>query len=914
LRGRPALNTSVFLFSDIEGSTRRWEQYPAAMQDALRRHDEVMRAAIAAHGGTVFKTIGDAFCAVFPTAPAAVAAARDAQRALGAGDFEAIGGLRVRMAIHAGSAEERDDDYFGPTVNRVARLLAAGHGGQVLVSGVAADLSEGLLPDGVELLDLGTHRLKDLTAPERVKQLRGDAFGETFPALRSLDAFPNNLPLQLTGLVGRSDELGALRERLASARLVSLVGSGGIGKTRIALQAAAETLEAYADGVWLVELAPLAEESAIADALAAVLGLVSGRSPLESVVAHLREKRALVVLDNCEHLLLGAARVADALLRGCTGVTILATTREPLGIPGEAVYRLPSLAVPPAGKTLTADAAASFGAVALFVERAAAQTTFALSDETAPIVADICRRLDGIPLAIELAASRVKLLSVKQLNERLGERFRILTGGSRTSLPRQQTMRALIDWSYELLSEDERALLRRVAAFAGGWTLEAASEVAGDERLAAWEILDLLGNLVDKSMAVADDGKHERRYSFLETIREYARERLAESGERDEIERKHAAYYATLAERSYAEQDVAPPGSREWALTYGPEIDNFRLALAWGLGENREPPFAAALAGALFPLFERLGFNVEFLRVCEATLAAARGGLPPEVEARALYGMALLSYSVEPARMETLLDRAIALFRALNDRLHLARALRGKAGRLARTGRGAAGRAAAAEALAVARELGEKREIAISLEMQALAFDTSEIAEARRAFAEGIALLGGAEGDDIVARFYQWWGEAEFAAGEFARALEAGRHSLAAFEAQGAEADVAMQLTNVAGYALALDDLISARDSVRAAIASAHDVQDDVDETYALQHAASLAAAEGHFDAAARIAGFVDGRVEALEIERYDTERYLYERLMKDLRGALDERELGALIEEGRRWPLSRAISEALAV
>jgi class 3 adenylate cyclase len=468
--------TITFVFTDIEGSTQRWDRDRAAMEEAVRRHDVLMREAVAAHNGYIFKTLGDAFCAAFARPEEAVAAIFDAQCALGAEDFSAVDGLRVRAAVHTGTADERDRDYFGPAVNRVARLLGIAHGAQVLVSGVTSDLVQGSLPSQASLRDLGEHRLKDLSRPEYVYQLVGPSLIADFPPLRSLGVLPNNLPSQSTRFIGREVELAAITKLVETNRLVTLVGSGGVGKTRTSLQVAANLLDGSGDGVWFIELAPLSSGDLIPSTVAHAMNLAlpADGDQLEHLVRALQKKRALLVFDICEHLIEPAARVISAILRGCREVTTLASSRQGLGIAGETTYRMPPLTTPrddPAAPLSAADAP-RYTAIVLFAERArASDNRFALTDENAPIVADICRRLDGIALAIELAAARVKILSPRQLRDKLDERFRVLTGGSRDALPRQQTLRALIDWSHDLLDARERILFRRLGIFVDGFTL-----------------------------------------------------------------------------------------------------------------------------------------------------------------------------------------------------------------------------------------------------------------------------------------------------------------------------------------------------------------------------------------------------------------------------------------------------------
>ncbi|MGB6518855.1 MAG: adenylate/guanylate cyclase domain-containing protein, partial [Candidatus Cybelea sp.] len=523
--------TVTFAFTDIEGSTVRWERDREAMKYAVRRHDALMQTAIARHNGYVFKTIGDAFCAAFARPEDAVAAILDAQRAIAAEDFSAIDGLRVRAALHVGTADERDGDYFGPAVNRVARLLTTGYGGQVLLSGPCADVVQAKLPPHCSLRDLGAHRLKDLAQPERVYQLMTPDLPQAFPALRSLDHLSNNLPAQLTSLVGREDDVAEITALVHEHRLVTLTGAGGVGKTRASLQIAANLIEGFSDGVWLIELAPLTSgdyiPSAVAQALEVRLATEGG--PVESLVRALKGKQALLVFDNCEHLVDAAARVISAILRGCSRVKVLASSRQVLGIDGEATYRMPSLAV--------------LAARSLFAQRArAVDNRFVLTDANAPVVSEICRRLDGIPLAIELAAARVKVLSPKQLRDHLDERFQVLTGGDRSALPRHQTMRALIDWSYELLEERERVLFWRLGIFINGFTLEGAGAVGSGDDLDELDVFDVLASLVDKSLVFAEPQGDATRYRLLESTRAYALEKLGDAGERDSIAGRHLRY------------------------------------------------------------------------------------------------------------------------------------------------------------------------------------------------------------------------------------------------------------------------------------------------------------------------------------------------------------------------------------
>jgi predicted ATPase/class 3 adenylate cyclase len=513
LAGVAALSAPVtvaltFLFTDLEASTRTWEHDPAGMERWLAAHDRILTDVIGTHRGRVFKHTGDGMCAVFAAPADAAAAARAVQLALaGAGD--SVGPLRARVALHAGEARERDGDFYGPTLNRCARLLEIAHGGQVVLSATAVALLGGA-GQGFTLVDLGQHRLRDLQQPERVWQLAGDGLRRDFPPLRSLDVFTHNLPLQRSSFVGRETELRALGELLATQRLVTITGVGGCGKTRLALEVAARAVERFADGVCFVDLAPQTDPALVTATIVAALRMPAGPGGAESRLAEfLSDRQSLLVFDNCEHLLDACAAAADHLLSTGAKLTILTTSREPLGLDGERVWRVPSLALP-AGDA--PDQVAQAEAVRLFVDRAAAvRPGFALTADNAAAVAAICRRLDGIPLAVELAAARIAHLTPSEVAARLSDRFRLLSGGRR-GVQRQQTLQAVLDWSHDLLSEPERTLLRRLAVFAGGWRLDDAQVVCVGDDLDDATVVDLLGALVSRSLVDAEDRGDHTRY------------------------------------------------------------------------------------------------------------------------------------------------------------------------------------------------------------------------------------------------------------------------------------------------------------------------------------------------------------------------------------------------------------------
>ena len=563
--------TVTFLFTDIEGSTRRWEDDPDLMRDALAQHDTVVRATIEDHGGFVFATGGDGFAIAFQRASDAVSAAVDCQRALRTAGLPA-----VRMGLHTGEAVEREGDYFGPAVNRAARVMAVGHGGQVLVSGA----TEQVLTE-VELRDLGEHRLRDLSRPVRIFQLLAPGLLDEFPRLHSLDSLPGNLPLQVTTFVGRDDAVKRITATVTDHRLITLTGVGGVGKTRLALQVAAEVLPEFTDGAWICELASVASGEAMVEVIAAAFGIATqpGLSPKQSIIEFLRGKHLLVVFDNCEHLLDDAADFVGRILSECSRVHVLATSREVLSVDGEQVRGVRSIE--------------DEHAVRLFVDRArAVRADFEADAATEIVIGEICERLDGIPLAIELAAARVLAMQPREIAGLLDERFRLLSGGRRSGVERHQTLRATVEWSYSLLSETERIVFDRLAVFPGSFDSEAAVAVASEGDLEAWDVFDALGGLVGKSMLVADAlPEGVSRYAMLETLRQYGRERLGERVEIDAFRRRHSAYFAQLAEQTgpdlTTKREIV---ARRRALT---ELDNYRAAVVWSL--DREPADDALL-------------------------------------------------------------------------------------------------------------------------------------------------------------------------------------------------------------------------------------------------------------------------------------------------------------------------------
>ena len=596
--------TVTFLFTDIESSTSLWENRPAAMAAALARHDGLVREAISIHRGEVFSTGGDGFAAAFDSAPDAVRAAVDAQRMLTAEPWARDAPLRARMGLHTGEAERRDGNYFGATLNRAARLMSAAHGGQIVVSMVTQRLVVDSLATGISLIDLGEHRLRDLPRPERVFQVSGSGLPAEFPALRSLDSTSGNLPLEMTSFVGRERERLEVAGLLEQTRMLTITGVGGVGKTRLAVAVAGDLQSRHVDGSWLCELASASDSEGLIQVVASTLDVSPrpGLSLADSVVEALRFKDVLLCLDNCEHLLDPVGELSVRILARCPQVTLLATSREGVGVTGEHVWPLRSLplADPDASPAEIGQAAS----VRLFVDRAqAALSGFALDPSSAVSVADICRRLDGIPLAIELAAARTRAMRPQEISQHLDERFRLLAGGRRGAVERHQTLRATVEWSYSLLTETERQVFDQLAVFAGDFDGEAARAVVAGEAagvdIGAWDVTDALDGLVSKSMLVADGSAGgAMRYRLLETLRQYALERLVDAGTLDSARRRHAVHYAEFA--AQAGPELMGRDELAWAMRLAQELDNVRAAVMWAVdGSEADQQIAISIVESL---------------------------------------------------------------------------------------------------------------------------------------------------------------------------------------------------------------------------------------------------------------------------------------------------------------------------
>jgi predicted ATPase/class 3 adenylate cyclase/DNA-binding CsgD family transcriptional regulator len=808
----------TLLFTDIEGSVRLWEADREVMATAAARHDRIVRQQIEAWGGQVFKTVGEAHRAVFADPVAALSSAVAIQRAVGAEPWPSALPIRVCMALHSGACAEREGDYVGPVVNRAARLLDVGHGGPVLVTAAAYALLADRLPAGIALRDLGEQRLRDLGRAERVFQVTGPGLAEEFGVLRSLDdpALRHNLPSQATNFVGRTAELAELRALVSGgSRLVTIAGPGGIGKSRLALQVAADVLDGTGDGVWLVELAPVAEPELVVRTAAAALGVreAPGRPMLDTLIEAIGDRDLLMVLDNAEHVLDTVASLADAIVRSCPRVCLLVTSRAPLGADGELVFRVPGLAVPPADLADPLQLAA-FESVQLFAEHAALQRRgFLVDDANAAAVAAICVRLDGIPLALELAAARLGALSASEINARLDQRFRLLTTGNRTARPRHQTLRALIDWSYDLLSEQERIVFDRLSVFVGGWALDAAEAVAAGGEIADCQVLDLVGALVGKSLVQAEVIGGSTRYRLLETIRHYAAERLAlraESGLHD-VRVAHRDHYLALVETASAH--LRGSDELHWLDRLEAEFDNIRVALAFSIADPDSAEPGLRLATGLKWFCYMRGHSVEVIEALSALIRRpdARESAPQLALALTANCHLLNNFGRNPG-IPSMAAEAITIARGLGDDPLTCDALCALSWFRLLDGDLPAALATVEEAIALARTIGDPRLLTTALSDRAAYNGEAGDLEAALADHQEVLALSRATGDTyVLGTTLLNLGIDQIGAGEIQAGLAYLHEALAVAEAHGYQHLAAGVATNLGFAHLIGGDVARAR-------------------------------------------------------------------------------------------------------
>lgn len=871
----------TFLFTDIEGSSRLWERFPVDMGPALARHDAIMRSAIESAHGLVFKTVGDAFCAAFPSPAQALEASISAQHILFAENWGATGPLRVRMGLHTGPAEYRGNDYFGGTLNRVARICAAGHGGQILVSESLSNMIDGTR-EGLAVKSLGDFRLRNLNRVEKIFQVNLPELPHDFPPLRSQQNLPHNLPIPATSFVGREQEMDEVKQLVGHHRILTLLGTGGTGKTRLAVEAGRELLESYPDGVWLVELAALDEDSSVPDAIAAALGVreETGRTMRQSLLSFICKRELLLILDNCEHILPAVAEETTALLAGCTNMNVLATSRQALRIPGEVTLPLrplPAFDVWSRSRDRQPSAAdiAKFDAVRLFIERAkAVQPSFQLTDEIAPDVARICWRLDGIPLALELAAARLRVLTPAQIAERLNDQFKLLKGGAQTVLPHQQTLRALIDWSYDLLDKQERVLFHRLGVFAGGRSLEAVESVCCGGIVEIDDILDLLQKLADKSLIfIENQAGAPPRFTLIESVWQYAREKLREAGEFDTLRDRHLDYCLDLVEK--AEPHLFGTDPALWVRRLSSENLNLRFALEHAAERPDGVETALRLVAGLERYWE-IGANLEDARRhAEAILVRPDASSHPEWHARALTCAGRIAWAQ---------DR-------YNDGL---------------------------------RQLKQARDILVPLHRPDLlgllhgyegflVFSQGNTAAAKHCFDQTAEIARDTNDPRILALVQAGRGSIAAQEGKLEEAFEIKRRALAMFRDVGDKWIVGYSLWGLAQVALALGRPAPAREALREWAEIAREVGNRWSAPYLIQLLADAARLEGKPELAARLFGAAEKLRTSLGVRLATTEQAHYDASIAALSPALTPEDLATHWQAGKHLRTAAAMDLALA-
>lgn len=905
--------TITFLFTDIEGSTRLLQELGANYAEVLTAQQKLLGEVFDANNGRVVDTQGDSFFVAFGRAVDGVNAAVAAQRALAAEKWTGDVAVRVRMGLHTGEPSVVGDRYVGIDVHRAARIGAVAYGGQVLISQTTRDLVESELPEGVSVRDLGEHRLKDLRQPRRLFQLVIAGLPSDFPALKTLDALPNNLPLQLTSFIGREREMREVKELLGGTRLLTLTGPGGSGKTRLSLQVAAESIEEFRDGVFFVTLAPITEPGLVISTLAQTLGISEsgGRSILESVKDYVHSRQMLLLFDNFEQVVSAAPLVVE-LLGASSQVKILVTSREGLRVRGEREYPVPPLALPNLAEVSSLESISHYAAVELFVQRAqATKPDFQLTDETASAVAEICYRLEGLPLAIELAAARVKLLPPRAMLARLEHRLEFLTGGARDLPTRQQTLRNAIAWSYDLLNEGEQKFFRRLAVFVGGCTLEAAEAVAADEREKG-VTLDQLSSLLDKSLVREVEGANsEPRFVMLEMLREFGLEELDTSGEGEAIRLVHATFYLKLAQEAEAKSESAEQA--QWMNRMEQEHDNLRSALEWSKNAEGTGELCMRLAGTLGVFWEARGYFSEGRERLSAVLdlPAAQGRTAER--AKLLARAAELAYRQSDYPATTALaSESLAICREIGDKQGIASALIKLGNSATETGDYATAKKYLEEALNIWRELGDKHGTAralINLGWAALRPGDNELANAR--LEEALAISRGLGDTRSIGFELSGLGEVALRQGDYARATRLVEESLELRRAIGNKWGVGVSLGTLGWAAMRQGDWNRAVGRLGESLEVRQEIGDKGGSAWCLERLAEIAMTQGQAKKAVRVFGAAAALRDSIGSVIDPVDQPEYDRTLEVLRGELGEEQYAAAWEEGRLLTVEQAIEYA---
>jgi predicted ATPase/class 3 adenylate cyclase/Tfp pilus assembly protein PilF len=787
--------TVTFLFTDIEGSTKLFQEFPEKLPSALRRHNEILRDAIESNRGHVFKIVGDAYCCAFENAADAVKAAVDVQRNLSEEKWDEAE-IKIRIGIHSGNAEWNGHDYMGyMTLARTARVMSAAYGEQIIVSNDAYEIyKENLVKEkDFSFRDLGERRLKDVIEPIRLYQVISKDLREEFPPLKTLDARPNNLPIQLTSFIGREKEMKDVKDKLRQNRLLTLNGTGGSGKSRLSLQAGADLIDDFANGVWFVELAAVSDPEFLTSEIINALGIREEpkKTPEETLVDYLKDKEILIILDNCEHLINACAELTERLLSSCPKLKIIATSREALNCEGEQTFKIPALTHPDPNSKDTPEQLTQYESVRLFIERAlSVNPKFRVNNENAPALAEVCSRLDGIPLAIELAAARTKVLSIEKIFERLDDRFSLLTGGKRTALPRQQTLRALIDWSYNLLTEEEKILWGRLSVFSGGWTLEAAEEVCEDEVTGKNEIVEMLSQLTEKSIVIYDESKE--RYRMLESMKQYGIEKLSD---KNGMFLRHLNYYLELSEKAEPELNGNDP--KLWLDILEADHSNFISAIDWSTNnENTEK--GALVAAALGGFWSTKGHYSTGIRLNE-NIIQSPGEIDKSVKGKLLSSIGVFKFSqgdYEQAKKYS--KESLAIRREIGDNSGIAVSIENLGKATALLGDIEQAKEYYEESLVIRKEIGDKSGIADSMHsLGTLSANQGDYEQAKEYYEESLIIRREIGSKNGIAATIHNLGSLSSYQGDYAQAVKYFEESLIVRKEIGDKNGIAATIHNL---------------------------------------------------------------------------------------------------------------------
>jgi len=794
----------TFLFTDIEGSSKLSQQFPDTIQITLEKHHSIIQKAVDAANGFTFRTVGDAFCCAFQNAYDAVAAAVSAQMILSKEEWNGAD-VKVRMGIHGGEAEWNGTDYMGYiTLVRTSRLMAAANGEQILISDISYDKFKKNNDNELSFKDLGERRLKDVIKPIKLFQIISPGLREDFPPLKTLDARPNNLPIQLTSFIGREEVMKEIKKLLTQNRLLTVIGTGGAGKTRLAMQAGADMIDEFANGVFITELAPVTDEAMIVQTILNSLRVKEEpeKTLQETLINYLKDKELLFILDNCEHLINECAHLSEILLSTCPHLKIIATSRESLNCSGEQTYRLPSLSLPDSSPDKTPEALSRFESVRLFIERALiVDSNFRITNDNAILISDICSRLDGIPLAIELAAARIKLLSIEKIYQRLGDSFNLLTGGRRTALPRQQTLRALIDWSYDLLSENEKMLWRKVSVFTGGWTLESAEEICSGDKVKT-ETLDLLDQLSEKSIIMYDAEKE--RYRILETIKQYGEEKLKEANENEEMVSKHLGMFLDLS--LTAEKNLVGNQALQWLEKLETEHGNLQSAIIRSVN-NSESEEGIKLAVALEKFWNLRGYYSTGRRLLDGILVNAEG-VDRSLLAKALQCAGSLTIRQgEYEKARKFYKESLKLRVEIGDKQEIALALTGLGNIEMDQGNYEGAENFFNESLSLNKQTGDKSSIANSLmNIGNVNYGRRNFEKAKKYYEESLVISRETGEKNIIASLINNFGTVAFYLGNFEEAQKYLQESILLKEELGDKYGVSVTLRNMGTIAMKQGD------------------------------------------------------------------------------------------------------------